>query len=880
MSPKFSLVSAVYNVEPYLQEFFESLVDQSIGFSGIDVVLVDDGSTDGSLAACRRFAQLHSNVTVLTQPNQGQGAARNAGIEIASGEWVTFVDPDDVLDQAYFEQIAAVIAREDAHDCEFFAGHTIMWHEAAGTRVDNHPNAFRFMIGDSITDLETQPNFIHGQAPLSFFRLERIRRHELSFDDRLRTRFEDGKFVAEYLLTLDRPLVGLAAGAHYHYRRRADGSSSVQGASSDERTYATVARFGYLPLVREAVRTNGRVPRWLQTLIVYDLLWLTKVEAAEHAASRATSTAVLEQFLLDVAETMANVEQETVLGFDLMHFDPEIKWALAHGFDAAAVSPIYADAADDARGLVRLRYRYRGDRPSELVRIQRTIVHPRHATERRVVLFGREFFTERVLWVSAHDVIRIDLDGRTRPIFSFESPGSLFKLRNDAIIALRRRRINRTPKKFRVESSASRLVARSIRDGLRRIRHALRKRSLSDTLVSLELRAPWNRRRFYDAWALMDREWDANDSAEEFYRWLRVEHPEINAWFVVSRDTTTWSRLKDDGFRLVPYGSRRYRILMLMASELISSHADAPIVSPFGTRYGPPRWRFTFLQHGVIKGDLSNWLNPKPIDTFVASTPDEYGALTGVGPYRYSTREVRLTGLPRFDALKRRSEALLESEIRNLLIAPTWRKYLSRPLDVRSQRHQRVDGFMQSEFARAWTALLHDPALHEFAESRKLGIVFLPHPNLSEYISEFDLPEVISTKSYEADDVQDLVTRSAALITDYSSIAFNFAFLGRPTLYFQFDEARYWNEHTERRGYFDYREHGFGPVIASPTEAAGGLASMFEGPLAHRFADRIERAFPFRDGRNSERVYDAVIDAGRPLTFTQSTQPFRPDTSG
>ncbi|GAA1777016.1 CDP-glycerol glycerophosphotransferase family protein [Agromyces lapidis] len=877
MQPQFTIASAVYNVDRYLSDFFASLVSQSFGFRNLEVILVDDGSTDGSLDTCRAFAADHDNVRVLTQENQGQGAARNAGIAAASGEWITFVDPDDVLDEQYFQRVSAVMDRPDAADAVLFAGHTIMWDEATDARTDRHPNAFRFRNGSSVVDLEGKPNFVHGQAPLTFFRLDRIREHDVEFDDRLRTRFEDGKFVSEYLLTASRPVVGLVADAYYYYRQRADGSSSVQGARSDARTYEQVAKHGYLPLLGAAGDRFGRVPRWLQALIAYDLLWLFKVEGRDGAAGRSLPRDVLDAFLDDVAATMEYLEPESVLGSDIVGFPLDDRWALAHAFrEGPTASGVIADAVDDDRDLVRLRYRYTGARPIERILSRGVEVTPHHATDRTLSYFGRVLAHERTAWVPAHGTTRIDLDGTQRTISTEETMWSPYKFRPAQERSLVEERDELTPPKFRVDFGIVTLVRRSLGRARRAIIRSMKKSSLSDTAVSLELRAPWNRKKYFDAWALIDREWDANDSAEEFYRWLRANRPEVNAWFMLSKDSPDWQRLRADGFRLVAYGSRQYRLLMIMAAELVSSHADAPIVNPFGRRYGRPRWRFTFLQHGVIKGDLSTWLNPKPIDTIVASTPAEYRYLSGEGPYRFSTREVRLTGMPRFDALLRKSAEVRPDTVRDILIAPTWRKYLAGSLEVRSQRHGHFSGFMDSEFARAWRSLLTDPTLLELARQHDRRLVFLPHPNLSHYLPEFDLPNEIEVLQYGGLDIQEVVARSCAMITDYSSIAFNLALLGRPSVYFQFDDERYWAEHTERRGYFDYSRDGFGPVTFEAASTIEHLRELLEGNDA-KYVERTRAAFPHRDGRNSERVYEAIIAAGRAVPFQVASEPFVPE---
>ncbi|HAL7545404.1 TPA: capsular biosynthesis protein, partial [Escherichia coli] len=92
-------------------------------------------------------------------------------------------------------------------------------------------------------------------------------------------------------------------------------------------------------------------------------------------------------------------------------------------------------------------------------------------------------------------------------------------------------------------------------------------------------------------------------------------------------------------------------------------------------------------------------------------------------------------------------------------------------------------------------------------------IIFFPHANMQPYISEFNLPEHISIQSHYDGSIQSLFKRSKIMITDYSSVAFEMAYLNKPVCYYQFDEKQFFTKGHYNKGYFDYRSSGFGPVF-------------------------------------------------------------------
>ena len=112
MIPKISVILSIYNVEPYLRECLDSVVNQT--FRDLEIICVNDGSTDGSLSILEEYAAKDSRVQIVNKENGGQNSARNAGLDRASGEYVAIVDSDDWLDVTAYEKAYARAKESDA----------------------------------------------------------------------------------------------------------------------------------------------------------------------------------------------------------------------------------------------------------------------------------------------------------------------------------------------------------------------------------------------------------------------------------------------------------------------------------------------------------------------------------------------------------------------------------------------------------------------------------------------------------------------------------------------------------------------------------------------------------------------------------------------
>lgn len=834
-TPRFSLVCAVYNVARYLPDFIASIEAQSSGLDDVQIVMVDDGSTDSSLEVLEQWQKARpSSVVVLSQANAGQGAARNYGLEHATGEWVSFPDPDDTLDREYLATMGRFLDRypEAVLGCAY----RLLHFDETGQRADTHPLRRHFRPHDRVVDLDVNERYFYGSAPCAFFLRSRIEASELRFDSRIRPNFEDGHFLVRYLLESPSRKIGFVTSAVYHYRKRADGSSTLQNSLLDPRRYTVVPELGYLDAMTRAAESLGRVPGWLQTMILYELSWYFSAEERMNNSATAAHGKVGEVFVNHLRAIAVLLDERVVLTFNSRHLSVVARQILLHlAVDDRWHTPYVVSAkADEAQRLVSIAYRYSGDeRPAERFTRAGIPMEPVHSKTIALARFGNTLLRQRHVWLPALSNVVTELDGKVQPVRDRWATGPIY----------------RAPRAEPVEVTPARTP--------RRVRATawLARRQLV-------------RKAFGRAWVLIDRTNDADDSAEILFRYLRANKRDVNAWFVVEKGTPDWGRLRSEGYkRIVGYGSFRWKLLMANAEHLISSHADRPIVAPAALAGLDQDWRFTFLQHGVIKDDISAWLNPKPIDLFVTSTTAEYKYIAGDdSPFRYSTREVKLTELPRFDRLHRAGRAVTEAEQDLILVAPTWRTWLVPPLKGDSQRRELNSEVLETEYVRHWTAFLRSERVAELALKHGLKIAFMPHPNLTGLLGRMDLPDYVQTIGYVGTDLGRTFARAAALVTDYSSVAFNAAYMDRPVLYYQFDaEQMFSGAHVGREGYFQYDRDGFGPVAYDLPRAEEGLIEVVEAGrrTSGVYADRVAATFPLRDGRACKRVTNAIIALDR-----------------
>lgn len=150
-NPLVSIIIPVYNVEPYLEKCLQSVVTQT--YKNIEILLVNDGSTDRSPAVCRAFAARDTRIQVLNQENGGVSSARNAGLEMANGEYVCFIDSDDWVETDYVATLWEVLEKCGADIAvvgfmEERDGGSRSVYRSEGIRVWDMPTAYRKLFRD------------------------------------------------------------------------------------------------------------------------------------------------------------------------------------------------------------------------------------------------------------------------------------------------------------------------------------------------------------------------------------------------------------------------------------------------------------------------------------------------------------------------------------------------------------------------------------------------------------------------------------------------------------------------------------------------------------------------------------------------------------
>ena len=363
-------------------------------------------------------------------------------------------------------------------------------------------------------------------------------------------------------------------------------------------------------------------------------------------------------------------------------------------------------------------------------------------------------------------------------------------------------------------------------------------------------------------WIINDRKDIAGDNGEYFFRFLKKIKPKgIRFYFVIDKYCRDYKRLKSLG-NILEINSEEHINNFLLAQKIISSVYESWVESPLGNGRKYLRdllnYDFIFIQHGIIKDDLSNYINRinKNYKIIITSSNKEYQSILKYN-YYYNSNNVILTGLPRYDDLRFKTN--INSNEKIIAICPSWRKSINDAYDSRTHESIYSKSFISTNYYHFYNKLINDKNLIINMKKLNYSGIFCLHPSFSKQWTDFKQNErfiVLNKFNYHY-----IVSKASLLITDYSSIFFDFAYLKKPIIYTHFDYEEY-RKNNYPEGYYNYIKYGFGPICFDINCTISEIISYIKNNclLNKKYMKRIKKFFKYKDDKNSERLYNYLIN--------------------
>ncbi|MBL4903767.1 MAG: CDP-glycerol glycerophosphotransferase family protein [Desulfocapsa sp.] len=772
--PIISVIIPVYNSKPYLKECINSLLKQS--FNDIEILIIDDGSTDSSWELIQTLSSRHENIHAFKQTRKGQGAARNKGLSHAQGEYISFVDSDDMLPNDAYQGMYTLATKYDSDlvtgikksldkKRRWLPGRKLSWitvaeHEEFFTHT--RPNIQLDDLPKLLVDISVCNKLIRHKL---------LKKHDFCFSESSAS--EDINFMAR-LYMLAKSITIIPKVVYHSCSRHSSGTNRIQPDFFEDR--------------------------------------VTIIENLESVFQAAGYSALYH--ILVLSELRKLVKDRLTRVIELSSYDEQL--IIFQTIRRLLNKITCEDISSNKLSLLPL-------------------------TQARLIMLYHGDFDALIAFTTQPEKKIF------RPLLGIPTEEHLY-------LPLKEYYLEESQK----ESFAqyiNHLTIRTLAYSRRilSVHNYLTKRNLA--MLYYLLLQPY----FYLArrkkvknniWLLDERlSNSAEDNSYVFFQYIKTKHPAVFVYYIIDKNSPDIARLSSFSSSVVFQYSFKHAFLIGKASILLSTDRFTSLAFPF-IRF--PRLlqntHNVFLQHGVAGNKTITYTKKNDPYFSQVIVSNDIERLFFTKEYGFSKNEVTVTGIARFDNLSPHPN---QHKHKTILIAPTWRNWL--------RTSQRI---ASSKYLYFWNQLMTSPDLDAILIKNNVKLFFRPHFNMLPFIKDFQTNSnsirILTEKNLF---LQDYIKKCDLLITDYSSVMYDFFFQQKPAICYMFDRKQ-WESQPPGPPHISY-EQDLPVDIATTSEGILHHLSWYLGNDCEMTEENQRKSiqfFSYRDNNNCERIYRSIVD--------------------
>lgn len=865
---KVSVIIPVYNVEKYLRDCLNSLVSQTMLKTDMEVLIINDGSTDMSLEICQEYAKLFPFFKVFSKENEGFSATRNYGIRRAKGKYLMFIDSDDMFAPDTIKSVT------DFFDTVYDKVDLVCYKDQPYKDGKKMPLHFRYnyLKKTGVYDLNQYPYILQTRVSIA---VKNLFDNNVLFPEQEKIGHEDLMYNNE--IVKDKMKIGYCDKGEYMYNK--SNESSVM-----HTVFVPMYLFdGTLKYYEELfAEYEEKVPKYFQAMYVNDISWKIKenILMPYHLQGEEFDDAVKRlKALLD------RVDDDVIMtcpSMDNFHRHYFMNWKQDN--IKCTVVPNSKNISIVKNGktilkqekfeicLYKLKIENNHLRMVAFVKssifnyiekpnvyaVIKTVDGQRIRNRLDLELSSESYYRSKehtnnfwqfIFEYPIEDIasyhIEVEVEGieyKTKYWFAPTSPYYGEKKNFNAIYD------NYT---ISYENNLF-CIHKHTEDELKEIRkNKTEKYKNNPNICAIRYAADNMVGKFiwlyYDCWGV------AKDNG-----WYQFENDftkddNIERYFVNANEMKP--EMEKYGRNIIQFGSLEHKILYVAAKKIITAYVETENICPFEKDERVffadiAHAQVIYLQHGILHAHLPWKYSPVRIEADKVVVSSQFEMDNFVNTYKFNKDDLIPVGMARFEMMNRGRKP-----IRRILFAPSWRNYLIGPRSG-NQWIYTDEKFLKSEYFNNFNEFLNSPELEEILSRNDVYLDVKLHPIFVAYKEHFDNNNAHVT--FVGNEVED--DEYSMYITDFSSYVFNFAYMNRRILYYVPDWMQFISGMNQYRELDLPFEKAFGPLVKDAKSAIEEIEKAINNDFTPEkvYRKRMKNFFlPMENNR--DKLYEYLL---------------------